>query len=125
MSLPTTDSDRVLRQRFGAFLRQRRDELGATQLDFAAALDWGYPAMVSQVERGQATLPPYTIRRYAELLKVDARAFADMYAYFNHPFVYAETHGLDPYEAEDLPKVVATYRKVPRHDGLSAAAGRN
>lgn len=66
----------AFRQKFGKWLKARREELGKTQLDLGRVLKHEYPTTVSQFERGITRVPPEDWANYADLLEIETREFA-------------------------------------------------
>lgn len=104
MSVPVSNTARIMRKRFGAWLKEAREEAGLTQLDLAAILDYAYPTTVSQIERGASAMPTGELNRWAEAIRQDPREVAETYLYFTEPFLYAAIYGKDPYKLEKLPR---------------------
>lgn len=104
MSVPVSNTARIMRKRFGAWLKEAREEAGLTQLDLAALLDYAYSTTVSQIERGASALPPAELARWAEAIRVPPKKVAETYLYFTEPFIYSALNGKDPYVAEHLPR---------------------
>lgn len=104
MSVPVSSTAKVMRKRFGMWLKEVRVAAGLTQLDVAVALDYAYPTTVSQIERGASALPPGELFRWAEAIKMSPQAVAEKYLYFIEPFLYLALYSKDPYLAEGLPK---------------------
>lgn len=122
MSVPVSNTARLMRKRFGAWLKEAREQAGLTQLDLATKLDYAYPTTVSQIERGASALPPGELTRWAEAIGVDARQMAETYLYYTEPFLYAAIYGEDPYKSEKLPRpepvlMRRTARVVPKPAG--------
>jgi transcriptional regulator with XRE-family HTH domain len=113
MTVQTDASAKVLRARFGAWLKEKREDAGLTQLDVAAFLDYAYPVMVSQVERGASVLPEHDLRLWSEVLRVNSKEFAKQFLYFCRPFIYECMYGVDPYVREKLPRGAKTIRSAP------------
>lgn len=119
MSVPTSNTARIMRKRFGSWLKEARETAGLTQLDVATILDYAYHTTVSQIERGVSALPTAEIGLYAEAIRVNPKKLAETYLYFLEPFLYASIYGKDPYAAEKLPRPDTTIRRrearvVPR-----------
>jgi SOS-response transcriptional repressor LexA len=57
-------------QALGSYIARRREELGLTQRDVAAALGYGGPQFISNIERGLAGLPLRQYRKLARALSV-------------------------------------------------------
>lgn len=104
MSVPVCNVSRIMRKRFGAWLKEAREEAGMTQLDLARLLDYAYSTTVSQIERGASALPPGELMRWSEAIRVPPKKVAETYLYFTEPFLYHALYGIDPYVAEQLPK---------------------
>lgn len=88
MSVPIASTAKIMRKRFGRWLKEVRVTAGLTQLDVAAALDYAYPTTVSQIERGASALPPGELFRWAEAIKMSPQEVAEKYLYFIEPFLY-------------------------------------
>ncbi|MDM0006422.1 helix-turn-helix transcriptional regulator [Variovorax sp. J22G73] len=99
-----SNTARIMRKRFGAWLKEAREQVGLTQLDLAALLDYAYPTTISQIERGAAALPPGELHRWAEAIRLTPKKVAETYLYYTEPFLYAALHGKDPYALEKLPR---------------------
>lgn len=110
----TTESDRIMRKRFGAWLKATREEIGLTQLDVAALLNYGYSAMVSQLERGVTAPPASDLRLLAEILRMEPEAFGKKYCYFLEPDLYHCLYGRNPYDLEKLPRSDKTIKPAAR-----------
>jgi transcriptional regulator with XRE-family HTH domain len=124
MSVPTSNTAKILRKRFGAWLKEAREQAGLTQLDLAEILDYAYPTTVSQIERGASALPPGELERWAEAIRLTPKKVADKYIYFTEPFLYAALHGKDPYALERLPRPDPVLkRRSDRH--IARATPRN
>jgi transcriptional regulator with XRE-family HTH domain len=104
MTVATSDSDRILRKRFGQWLKEQREKTGRTQSDVAELLDYKLFTMVSQVETGRTAMPSNDIPRWAEALRLKPNALAKKYLYFIQPHIYAVLYGTNPYDAEHLPR---------------------
>lgn len=113
MTVAITNTGRIMRKRFGAYMKERREEIGLTQLDVAALVDYGYPAMVSQIERGGSSLPPHDLRLWAEVLRLEPATLAQKWLYFNEPDVYHALYGKDPHAIEHLPRSPKTIKAAP------------
>jgi len=111
MTVPTSNTARIMRKRFGAWLKETREAAGLTQLDLAALLDYAYPTTVSQIERGVSALPPAELALWAEAIRVSPKKLAETYLYYLEPYLYAAVHGRDPYAAEKLPRPDPTIRR--------------
>lgn len=92
----------TMRQRFGEWLKARREDAGVTQLDLSRILGHSYVSMVSQVERGRSLVPPPDLRAWADAVKVKPKEFALQYLYWCHPEASAMLTGVDPFEKEGL-----------------------
>ena len=95
----------TMRQRFGEWLKTRREAAGVTQLDLSKLLGHSYVSMVSQVERGRSLIPPPDLAAWAAAIKVKPKEFAAEYLYWCHPEVSALLTGHSPFEAEGLPPI--------------------
>jgi len=104
MSLPVSNTNKILRRRFGGWLKSVREQAGLTQLDVAAILDYAYPTTISQVERGASALPPGELARWAEAIHAPPKKVAEMYLYYIEPFLYTALYGKDPFSLEKLPR---------------------
>lgn len=113
MTVPLQDSALILRQRFGTWIQAKREEQNHTQASAAAVLELGWPAMVSQVERGKSAMPPHDIQRWSRVLGVTSEELAKEWLYFIQPFVYQALYGQDPYAREKLPRPQSTIKAAP------------
>ncbi|MEJ8822240.1 helix-turn-helix transcriptional regulator [Variovorax humicola] len=102
MPNPTSDQAKILRQRFGALIRGKREESGLTQSDLALALDWRVTGLVSQVERGVSAPPPATIAAWSAAIGMTAEEFARAWLWYCEPYVYAALFGVSPFTQEHL-----------------------
>jgi transcriptional regulator with XRE-family HTH domain len=107
----------ALRARVGAFVRQRRHQLGLRMVDVSKAL--GYKSMnaVSNVEAGLEGVPAKRAYAWAEVLELPRDAF--------FRFVIGETSSLDAPIRNTAPNhlgplsgteqaLIASYRRLPR-----------
>lgn len=113
MPVATSKTARIMRMRLGAFLKEHRENAGMTQLDVAVLLDYGYPNMVSQIERGVSALPPHDLKVWAETLRVAPAALAKKWLYFIEPDIFASLYGSDPYALEQLSRPDRTIKSAP------------
>lgn len=113
MTVKLDRSSEVLRGRFGAWLKAKREEAGLTQLDVAVVLDYAYSVAVSQIERGATALPAHDLKLWAKALRINQKEFGKQYAYHCHPFLYECLWGLDVFEAEELPRSQKTIKSAP------------
>lgn len=113
MTVATSNTNLVLRKRFGAFLRGKREEVGLTQMEIASLVNYGWIAMVSQIERGVSALPAHDLSLWAQALRMDAATLANMWVYYIEPDVYAALYGKDPYAIEQLPRSAKTIKAAP------------
>lgn len=100
----SSSSNRVMRKRFGALLKQMREEAGLTQQQVAAELGYDYYTMISQIERGLARPPADDLMKWSELYKVDPRDLGKLTLYWTDPFVYQSLYGINPYDDQKLPR---------------------
>ncbi|RCW70107.1 transcriptional regulator with XRE-family HTH domain [Pseudorhodoferax soli] len=113
----------MLRMRFGATLKGRRQDLGFTQGDIAERL--GIEAnMVSQVERGVTALPMHDLQRWAAALRMPKAALADRFAFYNLPDFYCARYNKDPYAVEELARPALTARSAPGRPAERGARDR-
>ena len=86
--LIASPSDRqALRRRVGAFIRQRREEIGLSQGDICRALSYRSLNSVSNLETGREGLPAKRIYAWADILQLPRDAF--------FRFVTGETERMD------------------------------
>ena len=102
MPVAIPSSNKVLRKRFGAWLQDQREAAGLSQVDLAATLDYAYPTVISQIERGVSALPPAELALWSEAIRVPERVVAEKYLYYVEPFLYAAIYGKDPYVIEKV-----------------------
>jgi len=123
MTTQTTQTAQVMRKRFGAWLKATREEAGLTQLDLAEKLDFAYPTMVSQIERGVSALPTHDLRLWADALGIKPAVLADKYLYYVEPNLWAAlNNGRNPLDIEKLPRTAPTI--VRRSARASAKTAR-
>lgn len=113
MTAPIQDPARILRVRFGEWIKQQREAQGHTQASAAAALEFGWPAMVSQVERGVSAVPAHDIPLWAAVCGLTPERFAKEWLYYIQPPVYQALYGKDPYALEKLPRPERTVKSAP------------
>lgn len=121
MTVKLDSSNAILRSRFGAWIKERREALGYTQLEMSSKVNYAYAAMVSQIERGASALPPHDLRLWAEVLEVKHDEFAMTYLYYCQPFIYQCLTGKDPYVSERLPKAPKTVMSAPGRPSVRRA----
>ena len=73
--MATAAGKRELRARVGAFIKQRREELGFTQRQAMLALGYKTPVGVSNIERGVESVQFKRAASWADLLQVPRDAF--------------------------------------------------
>lgn len=112
----------VMRKRYGAMLREMRQEAGLTQQEVAAHLGYDYYTMVSQIERGLGRIPPEDLPVWASLYRKDPKEFAKLALYWTDPYVYAAIWGVNPIDEQKLPHIRTTNEK--RSTSGSAGRGR-
>lgn len=122
MSVPVSNTAKIMRKRFGAWLKESREAAGLTQLDLAILLDYAYPTTISQIERGTSALPPGELHRWAEAIRVAPKKLAEKHLYFTEPFLYMALYGTDPYALESLPRPEAVLMR--RSSRVGAKGGR-
>lgn len=122
MSVPVSNTAKIMRKRFGAWLKESREAAGLTQLDLAILLDYAYPTTISQIERGASALPPGELHRWAEAIRVAPKKLAEKHLYFTEPFLYMALYGTDPYALESLPRPEAVLMR--RSLRVGAKGGR-
>ncbi|KQV99946.1 helix-turn-helix domain-containing protein [Rhizobacter sp. Root1221] len=120
MTVPTSSTTRVLRKRFGAWLKETRETAGLTQLDLAMKLDFAYPTMVSQIERGISALPTHDLKVWAEALGLSQKDFANQWLYYMEPNVWAALNGKNPLDIERLPRSAPTIARRSQKAGTKA-----
>ncbi|WP_405548222.1 helix-turn-helix domain-containing protein [Variovorax paradoxus] len=113
MTAPVQDPARILRKRFGAWIKQAREERNHTQASAAKVLDFGWPAMVSQIERGASAVPSHDIRLWAEVLGIPPSEMAERWLYYIEPAIYHALYGQDPYALEKIPRPQRTVNSAP------------
>ncbi|MBN3852828.1 helix-turn-helix transcriptional regulator [Paraburkholderia sp. Ac-20340] len=119
MTVPLDNTTAVLRQRFGAWLREKRDEVGMTQNEMCVELDYSQPAMISQVERGSSALPEHDMLTWAALLRIPREEFTRTYLYYCRPFVYEAMFKLNPFQQQGLARPAKTIAPRPKKSALS------
>lgn len=79
--------------RIGTRIAHQRKVLGMTQRSLAVHLGLPYYTFISQIETGQATLPPSLWRMTATVLMMDPLDFAIECLEVTQPEVYAQLFG--------------------------------
>jgi transcriptional regulator with XRE-family HTH domain len=105
MAAAISETAQTLRQRFGVWLKERREAAGVTQLELSRLLGHDYVSMVSQVERGRSLIPAPDLAAWADALKVERAEFARQYLYHCHPEAAELLTGRSVFEAEGLPPI--------------------
>ncbi|MGO9431289.1 helix-turn-helix domain-containing protein [Rhodoblastus sp.] len=83
-------SDTVeLRKEAGRWLKERREERGLSQRQFAEMIGVEYYTFISQLETGRGRIPPDKYRTWAHALDMDARDFVLALLPFYDPTVYS------------------------------------
>jgi transcriptional regulator with XRE-family HTH domain len=77
----------------GRRIAHQRKTLGMTQRELAAHLGLPYYTFISQVETGQATLPPQIWRQAATVLMMDPLDFAIECLWVTQPIIYEQLFG--------------------------------
>lgn len=113
MSAPIQNSSMVLRKRFGAWLKRKREETGQTQEEAAIKLNMGSGAMVSQIERGMTAMPAYAMCQWAEVVRVSPEELAKEFLYHFEPGIYQALYNRDPYVIEKLSRPAPTINSAP------------
>jgi len=88
-----TDEAARLRREAGAYIQRLRLDRNLTQLELAIEVGVGYYTVVSQVETGQASVPSYQLKRWAQALGVDRRLFARKLLKCYNPYMSMELFG--------------------------------
>ena len=88
------------RQKLGQIVKSLRVAAQMSQLEFAEAVGQRYLSFISQVECGRIRIPPADTALWADVLGVDAHAFAkecvryyESPAYFNAIYRYEDRKG--------------------------------
>jgi transcriptional regulator with XRE-family HTH domain len=64
------------RKRLGQIIKEQRQAQGYTQAQFARLVGQEYFTMISQVEQGVVRVPPHDTDKWALVMGVDTKAFA-------------------------------------------------
>jgi DNA-binding XRE family transcriptional regulator len=78
----------ALRKQAGAYLKSIREKAELSQNDLAKKVGLEYYTMVSQIERGQARLPPDKQMTWATALRVDPQEFARTLLRYYDPYTW-------------------------------------
>jgi transcriptional regulator with XRE-family HTH domain len=113
--MPTARERQDLRKRVGAFIRQRREELGLSQGDIIKSLGYTSRNSVSNLETGREGLPAKRIYAWADILQLPRDAFFLFATGESEKMAEpprsapADPGGLSAVESE----LVTAYRKLP------------
>ncbi len=77
-----------LRKAAGSYLRELREAVPLTQQELARAVGMDYYTTVSQIERGQARVPPDKLQAFADALQAEPKAFAARLLMHYDPFMW-------------------------------------
>lgn len=83
---------KALRKQAGLYLRKLREGRELTQNDLAKLLGIEYYTFVSQVETGNARVPPENIIKWAQALKVEPAELAMNLLKFYDPHTHQALH---------------------------------
>jgi DNA-binding XRE family transcriptional regulator len=83
----------ALRKQAGAYLKSVREKAELSQNDLAKRVGLEYYTMVSQIERGQARLPPDKQMIWAKSLGVDPQEFARTLLRYYDPYTWTILFG--------------------------------
>ena len=86
-------SSSELRKRAGAWLRERRCELGLSQRELACRVNMEYYTFISQIEAGRGRVPSDRLQDWANALEVDPREFAISMMKYYDPYSYEMIFG--------------------------------
>lgn len=89
LSEETVERNRLVGKR----IAHQRKNLGMTQKQLADALGLPYYTFISQVETGQATLPPSLWQKVASVLLMDPIDFSVQCLLVNEPEIYKQLFG--------------------------------
>jgi transcriptional regulator with XRE-family HTH domain len=116
----------TLRRKVGAFLRDRRQELGLTQREIATSMGYVSLNSISNLETGREGLPAKRIYAWADILQLPRDAF---FRFVTGETETMETGKVSSAAATEMTKVeaelLAAYRRLPAkyQRRLRAAAG--
>ena len=112
--IPKKREREALRKKVGAFLRERRIELGLTQAQITEALGYVSLNSVSNLETGREGLPAKRIYAWADILQLPRDAFFRFVTGENETMETGKASGA---AAADMTKaeaeLLATYRRLP------------
>lgn len=83
----------ALRKQAGAYLKSAREKAELSQNELAKLVSLEYYTMVSQIERGQARLPPDRQQAWAEALRVDPQEFVRTLLRYYDPYTWSILFG--------------------------------
>lgn len=78
----------LLRKEGGAWLRERRLQVGLSQRELAERVEVAYYTFVSQIEAGRGRIPAERFSVWAEALEMDPREFVRNVMWFYEPTTY-------------------------------------
>ncbi len=82
-----------LRRQAGAWLKNRRTEVGLTQRALAEAVGLEYYTMVSMIEAGRGRIPPDSYLAWASALRMQPAEFVRTLMQFYDPITHAILFG--------------------------------
>lgn len=82
-----------LRRQAGAWLKNRRTEVGLTQRALAEAVGLEYYTMVSMIEAGRGRIPPDSYLAWAAALQMQAAEFVRTLMQFYDPITHSILFG--------------------------------
>ena len=77
-----------LRKQAGAWLRERRCELGISQRELAYRVNMEYYTFISQIEAGRGRVPAERMRDWSSALEMNSRDFAINLMKYYDPHTY-------------------------------------
>ena len=82
------ESAHDLRKKAGAWLRERRCELGLSQRELASRVSMDYYTFISQIEAGRGRVPADKLRDWAIALEMEHREFAYNIMRYYDPYTF-------------------------------------
>jgi DNA-binding XRE family transcriptional regulator len=87
---------RLARKLAGDWLKQRRADVGLSQVDLAGRLGLKYYTFISQVENGFSRVPTEAMEAWATQLGLDPSAFARHLLFYYEPELHRLLFGVKP-----------------------------
>ena len=88
VNIESVSNSAELRKQAGAWLREKRCELGISQRELAYRVNMEYYTFISQIEAGRGRVPADRMRDWAVALEMDPRELAIILMKYYDPYNY-------------------------------------